>query len=136
MAEETSQDSMLMSWLGAAAKGGGSGSTGGILLSLVHLLLELLGLLLVDKAQASEAFFELKGVEEGSVLVVGPRIEDLLVPNDAAIGRRDINQLDPVSVADKVVAEHNGSLQASICPFRAIGIGNVESRNGHSLDLV
>lgn len=50
VAEETSQNAMLVSRLGAAAKRSPSSGAGCVLLSFVHLLLELLGLLLVNKA--------------------------------------------------------------------------------------
>lgn len=43
-----------------------------ILLTLVHLLLELLRLLLVCKAQARKTFFQLESMEEGPILVVAP----------------------------------------------------------------
>lgn len=71
-----------------------------ILLALVHLLLKRLGLLLVGKGEAGEALFQLKGVEEGAVLVVGEGVVDLLIPDDAAVGGRDIDHLDPEGVAD------------------------------------
>lgn len=58
-----------------------------VLFPVVHLFLELLGLLLVCEAQASHAVFYLEGVEEGSVLVVAPRVEYLLVPDDPSHGR-------------------------------------------------
>lgn len=52
----------------------------GVLFPLVHFLLELLCLLLVDEAQGRHTFFQLKGVEEGPILVVDPRVEQLLIP--------------------------------------------------------
>lgn len=69
----------------------GLGSFAGILLSLVHLLFELLGLLLIDEAQPGEILLQLKRVEECPVLVVVPRIEELLVPDDTAIRRLQID---------------------------------------------
>lgn len=53
-----------------------------ILLALVHLLLELLCFLLIGKRQTGQAVLELKGVEEGTVLVVLERVVDFLVPDD------------------------------------------------------
>jgi hypothetical protein len=75
-------------------------------------------------------------VEKGSVLVVTPCIENLLVPNNPSVGRRDVNHLYPVSVSNQIIDERNSSLKPGICPFRATGIGNVESSNGDGLDLV
>jgi hypothetical protein len=86
-AEETSQAAVLLGGLGASAKGRGSRGLAGVLLAVVHLLLELLGLLLIDETQASQTVLELKSVEEGAVLVVGPRVEDFLIPDDATMGR-------------------------------------------------
>lgn len=51
-----------------------------ILLPVVHLLQKLPRLLLVCKGQASQAVLELKGVEEGPVLVVGKSVVYFLVP--------------------------------------------------------
>lgn len=62
------------------------GAFAGIFLSIVHLLLEFLGFLLIYKGKSSEAVFELKGVEEGSVLIVVERVIDLLVPDDSTVG--------------------------------------------------
>ena len=56
-----------------------------ILLAFVHLLLELLCFLFICKRQAGQTVLELKGVEEGSVLVVLEGIVDFLVPDDAAV---------------------------------------------------
>jgi hypothetical protein len=58
-----------------------------ILLAFVHLLLELLCFLLISKRQAGQTILELKGMEEGSVLVVLEGVVDFLVPDDAAIRR-------------------------------------------------
>lgn len=57
----------------------------GVLFALVDLLLELFRLLLVGKAESSQAVFELEGVEEDAVLVVVPCVVDLLVPYDEAV---------------------------------------------------
>lgn len=56
-----------------------------ILLSFVHLLLELLGFLLICERQAGQTVLELEGVEEGTVLVVLEGVVDFLVPDDAAV---------------------------------------------------
>ena len=56
-----------------------------VLFPVVHLLQELLRLLLVDERQPSQALLEFKRVEKDAVLVVVPRLKDLLVPYHAAI---------------------------------------------------
>jgi hypothetical protein len=56
-----------------------------VLLAFVHLLLELLCFLLISKRQAGQTVLELKGVEEGAVLVVLEGVVDFLVPDNAAI---------------------------------------------------
>jgi hypothetical protein len=70
--------------IGSAKRCRSRGSAG-ILFSLVHFLFKLPSLLLVDEAERSETFLQFKGVEKGSVLVIAPRIEDFLVPNDPAV---------------------------------------------------
>lgn len=85
--KQTAQQAVLLLVMGAAAERGGSCALARILFTVVHLLLELLGLLLVDEAQPGETVLQLECVEEGPVLVVGPRVEYLLVPDDATIGR-------------------------------------------------
>lgn len=55
------------------------------LLPLIDLLLELLGLLVVDEGKAGQAVFQLKGVKEDPVLVVLEGIIDLLIPYDPTI---------------------------------------------------
>ena len=59
----------------------------GVLLAVVDLLLERLGLLLVGEGEGGQAVLELEGVEEDAVLVVGEVVVDLLVPDDATVGR-------------------------------------------------
>jgi hypothetical protein len=78
---------MLMGRLGTSTEGRRLCSSACILLSLIHFLLELFGLLFVDEAQTSQAFFEFEGMKKGSVLVIVPGIEDLLVPDNSSIGR-------------------------------------------------
>lgn len=86
MAKESSQQAVLVDRLRSASKGGRLGGSTGVLFALVHLFLELLGFLFVDEAQSGEAVLQLESVKEGTVLAVAPRIEDFLIPNDAAIG--------------------------------------------------
>lgn len=122
--------------MAGSAKRSGSRGSAGVLFSLVHLLLELLGLLLVDETERCETFLQFECVEKGSVLVIAPRIEDLLIPNDPAVGWRNIYQFEPVGVADQIVGQHNGALQSRVGPFRAIGIRNIELGDGNGLDFV
>lgn len=82
----------------------------GILLPLIHLLLEGPRLLLVDKRESSQTLFEFEGVEKGSILIVLKCVVYLLVPYHASIRRGDIDQFNPKGVSDKVVAKHGGAL--------------------------
>lgn len=75
---------MLLLWLRASAEGRVAGSLAGVLLAVVHLLLELLCLLLVDKAQRSQTVLEVEGMEESTVLVIAPSVKNLLVPDYSA----------------------------------------------------
>lgn len=59
-----------------------------------------------------------------------------MIPDDPAVGWRDIHQFEPVCVADQVVGQHNGALQAGVGPFCAIGIRNVELGDGNGLNFV
>jgi hypothetical protein len=93
-------------------------------------------LLFVNERQSGQAFFQLEGVEEDAVLVVVPIFVDLLVPYHAAVSGRDVHHLDPVGVADKVVRQHDGTLQARVCPFRSVGMGYVEPSHADGMDLI
>lgn len=75
---------MLVSRLSAAAERCLFRSSTCVLLSFVHLLLKLLGLLFVDETQPSQTFLQLERVKEGAVLIVVPGIENLLIPNNSA----------------------------------------------------
>jgi hypothetical protein len=108
-----------------------------VLLPLVHLLLEGARLLLVDKRQAGHALLELEGMEEGAVLVVLERVVDLLVPDHPSIRRGDVDQLDPKGVADQVVGQHGGALQARVGPSSPVlRVHDVQAGDGDGLDLV
>lgn len=74
-----------------------------VLLAIVDLLLERLGLLLVGEGEACLAVLELEGVEEDAILVVCEGVVDLLVPDDATVGRGYVDELDPEGVANQVV---------------------------------
>jgi hypothetical protein len=107
-----------------------------VLFPLIHLLLESPRLFLVDKRQAGHTLFEFKGMEKSSVLVILEGIVDFLIPNYASACRRDVDQLDPESVPDKVVAEDGGALKARIGPSVSAGESNIEPSDSDSLDLV
>lgn len=107
-----------------------------ILLPLVHLLLELLRLLLIRKAEPETALLALERVKEGAVLEVLEGVVDLLVPDDAAARGADVDELDPEGVAHEVVGEDGGALQAGVLPLRAVGQGDVEFGDGDGVDLV
>lgn len=70
----------------------------GILLPLVHLLLELPCFFLVDERQAGHALFELEGMEKGTVLVILEGVIDLLVPDDTSVGGGDVDHFEPESI--------------------------------------
>lgn len=78
---------MLLLLLRASAEWCRASGLAGVLLAIVHFLLELLRLLFVDKAQRGQAIFQVEGVEEGTVLVIAPCVEDLLIPEDTATRR-------------------------------------------------
>jgi hypothetical protein len=77
----------------------------GILLSLVHLLLERFGLLLVDKGQTGKTFWilQFKGMEESSVLIILESIIYLLIPEHASAGRGYVNQFNPEGVSNQII---------------------------------
>jgi hypothetical protein len=82
------------------AKGLALGVLVGVLFAVIELLLECSGFLLVGKRQTSQAILEFKGMEESSILVVVPCVEDLLVPNNSSVGGRDIDHFDPVRISN------------------------------------
>lgn len=49
---------------------------------------------------------------------------------------RDVNHLDPESVADKIVGEDYSALEAGILPFVVVWVGNVQFGDSDSMDLV
>lgn len=118
------------------AKGLVAGVLVGVLLAVVHLLLEGAGLLLVGEGEGGQAAVDLKGVEEDAVLVVGELVVDLLVPQHAALGGRDVDQLQPEGVADQVVGQHGGALQARVGPLLRVRVGDVQLGHGDGMDLV
>lgn len=87
MTKETAQQAVLVCWLAATTKGRRPCGSACVLLSFVHLLLELLSLLLIHEAQPCETFFQLEGVKEGTVLIIVPGVEDLLIPDDSTVRR-------------------------------------------------
>jgi hypothetical protein len=108
-----------------------------ILLALVDLLLELLCFLLICKAQTSQTILQLERVEECPVLVVLERVVDLLIPEDAAVGGRDIHQLDEVGITHKIIGKDRSALKSSVYPSASFcRVGDVEFGNGNSVDLV
>ncbi len=61
----------------------------GVLLSVVHLLEELLCLLFVHERQPCQAFLQLEGVKEDAILVVAPCVEYFLVPYHSSVSGLD-----------------------------------------------
>jgi len=108
-----------------------------ILLPLINLLLELLCLFLIRKAETRETVLELESVEERAILVVGECVVDFLIPQNTTVGGRDVHKLDKVGVAHEIIGEDRSALQASVGPSVAVvWVSNVELGNGDSVDLV
>lgn len=112
-----------------------------ILLALFHLLAELLRLLLVRKAEprqtaASPSIVQFKRVKESAVLIPGPVLVNLLVPDDAPIRRRYIDQFHPECVPHQIICKHCGALQAGVGPSRAVRVCDIQLGDSNSLDLV
>ena len=61
------------------------GAFAGILLPLIHLLLECPRFLLIRKRETRKTVFELERVEKGAVLIVDEVFVDFLVPYHASI---------------------------------------------------
>jgi len=49
---------------------------------------------------------------------------------------RDVNHLQPKCAADEIIAEYCCALDSSVCPSLMIRVGDVESRDSYSEDLV
>lgn len=107
-----------------AAKRIGPGGPARVLLAVIHLLLELFGFLLVHKAQSSQAFLELEGVEEGPVLIIMPCVENLLIPDDAAGGWLERQ------VSGWVVKQQDADLQVNSQRYRPFSTSRY-FRQGH-----
>jgi hypothetical protein len=75
-------------------------------------------------------------VEEDAILVVGEGVVNLLVPDDTAAGRGYVDQFQPERVADQVICEHCSALQPGVGPSVAVRVGNIQLRDGDSVDLV
>lgn len=107
-----------------------------ILLPLLHLLPHLPRLLFICKTQPIQRPLTLERMEKGPVLVVSERVIDLLVPEHAAVGGRDIDELEPEGVADEVIGEDDGALEAGVGPAVVGGRAAVELGDGDGVDLV
>lgn len=107
-----------------------------ILLAVVQLLLESLGFLLIRERQCSKAVFKLEGVEEDTILVVCKGVVDLLIPYDATIGRRYVDQLQPECVAHQIIRQDYGALKTRIVPSVLVRVGYVQLRDSNGMDLV
>ena len=75
-------------------------------------------------------------MEERPVLVVGEGVVDLLIPQDAAVGGGEVDEFHPEGVADEVVGEDRGALEAGVGPSGAAGVGDVEFGDGDGVDFV
>ena len=59
-----------------------------------------------------------------------------MVPDDAAVGGTDVDELDPEGVADEVVGEDRGAVEAGVGPSLAVRVGDVEASDGDGVDFV
>jgi len=128
-----------------------------VLLTLVHLLDEGLGLLFIGEGQTGGTVLELKCMEKSAVLVIGEIVKYFLIPNNAlstglskpsycqhwstlspavSITYRNVDHFEPEGPSDEVIAEYSCALHARVCPFLGVRVGNVESRDSYSEDLV
>lgn len=107
-----------------------------ILLAIVELLLERFGFLLIGKGQTCKTVFELKSVEEDTVLVVCEGVVYFLVPDDTSAGWRYVHQLKPECVPYQVVCQHDGALKPSISPSVPVRVGNIQLGDSDGVDLV
>ena len=130
----------------------GFGVLARIFFSVIHFLLEFLGLLLIGERKPCKAFFKLKRVKECSVLVVIEGVVDLLIPQYSSIctlgkvsgGRllirtrshRDIYELDPKCIAHKIVRQYCSPLETCVCPCLPVRMGYIQPRNGDSNDFI
>lgn len=134
--EAAEEAASLVMVLGCSAERGVLGGFGSVLFPVVHLLLELPGLFLVDKGQASPAFLELEGVEEGPIGIVRPCLEDFLIPYDTPIARRYVHHLEPIRIPHQVIGEDDGTLPSCVVPSLPVWVGDVESGDGDGLDFI
>ena len=76
-------------------------------------------------------------MKENPILVIVPRLVDLLVPDDAARGvGRDVDELEEEGVPDQVVGEDDGAGEAGGRPLARGRGGDVEFGDGDGVDLV
>lgn len=100
-----------------------------------HPLVEVAGLARIFKEQSHETVFDLKRMEELSILVIGEIHPQFLVPHHPAVPE-DIHHLEEERVSHQVVHKYNGTYQAGVGPFGGGRVGNVESSHGSIEDLV
>lgn len=107
-----------------------------ILLPLLYFLDECLCFLLVGEGETSGTVFKLKCVKKGSILVISEVVVDFLIPDYTSSSRRDINDLQPACSTDKVIANYRRALDTSVGPSLRVWIGNIESCDSYSKDLI
>lgn len=134
--EAAEEAASLVMLLRCPAERGVLGGFGSVLFPVVHLLLELSGLFLVNKGQASPAFLDLEGMEEGPIGIVRPGFEEFLVPYDTPIARRYIHHLEPIRIPHQIIGEDDGSLPSRVGPSLPVWVGDVQSGDGNGLDLI
>lgn len=107
-----------------------------ILFPVIHFLLEGLCLFLITERECCQAFLQLEGMKKDAVLIVRKCVVEFLIPNDASVGRRDIDKLDPECISYQVIGQYGSTLQACVRPSVPVRIGNVQLGYGDGVDLV
>lgn len=75
-------------------------------------------------------------MEKDAILVVGKGVVYFLVPDDTAVGRRNVYQLQPECIAHQVVGQDGGALEPGVGPSVPVRVGNVQLGDGNSVNLV
>lgn len=75
-------------------------------------------------------------MEECAVLVIGEGVVYFLVPYDASVRRRDIDQLDPKCISHEVIRQDGSALEAAVCPSITVRVSNVEPSDSDRLDFI
>ena len=116
---------------------GGGGAAFGlcVLGAIADLLEEVVGLAVIRKRKADQAFVAFEGVEEGTILIVLEIVVQFVLPNDAS-SALEIDHLEVESGLDQVTNKGDGPLDAGVAPLRRTWVGSIYATDGGSDDLV